>query len=397
MEQVEMPRQLQRLQQYQDELVWTLGTDDAIVVRPGLIATFFFEGGSSIAVREKIVECFDYFHGQFGPHLKGKQIGSGNYTKMSKNGYAANRNAALANVDPHNALEWTLSSESTQERAPAYAMQCLTRRELHETWGHKSYLKFTLPHTLLFEKNGTSIYQNLVQFVCNALSPVHGYGGLSPVLPYDFDRYLPNEYELAQRFIGLDVDSMSFSAGAHELQNHIKGANWLTILGSQFIQKLGGETSLRAQLASWPNIVLSTYPGGLIIQAGEYPDLGAPEDGAPISYVAVNHVVKPIRTTEPGSLHYHLPQQNGFDKSETVSWYARFDGIPLPEGQPLPAQAVHGGRCEAGKPCPESGHWWTPAVENSRQYFTQGELMPDFSSSTYGSTIWYREPVSGAR
>lgn len=348
MEQVETPRQLQRLQQYQDELVWTLGTDDAVVVRPGLIATFFFEGGSIIAVREKIVECFDYFYDQFGFHLKGKQIGSGNYTKMAKNGYAANRNAALANVDPHNALEWTLSSEPTQERAPSYAMQCLTRRELHETWGHKSYLKFTLPHTLLFEKNGTSIYQNLVQFFCNALSPVHGYGGLSPVLPYDFDRYLPNEYELAQRFIGLDVDSMSFSAGAHELQNHIKGANWLTILGSQFIQQLGGEASLRAQLASWPNIVLSAYPGGLIIQAGEYPDLGAPEDGAPISYVAVNHVVKPIRTTELGSLHYYLPQQNGFDKSETVSWYARFDGIPLPEAEPLPIQSEHGGQCEVG-------------------------------------------------
>jgi hypothetical protein len=41
----------------------------------------------------------------------------------------------------------------------------------------------------------------------------------------------------------------------------------------------------------------------------------------------------------------------------------------------------------AGLPCPESGFWFTPAKSNSRRYFTQGEVLPDFKTD-FGSTIW---------
>lgn len=45
-------------------------------------------------------------------------------------------------------------------------------------------------------------------------------------------------------------------------------------------------------------------------------------------------------------------------------------------------------RCEANHTCPKTGYWWTPAKENSRGHFKQGEIMPDFPSSSYGVTIW---------
>jgi hypothetical protein len=45
-------------------------------------------------------------------------------------------------------------------------------------------------------------------------------------------------------------------------------------------------------------------------------------------------------------------------------------------------------RCEANHPCPKTGYWWTPAKQNSRAYFQQGEVMPDFPNSSYGATIW---------
>ncbi len=384
-----MPRQLQRLQQYQDELTWTLGSDDTVVIRPGLIATFFYEGGSTAVVRSKIVECYDYFYELFGAQLKGKYFSGEKFAQMTSTTYQRCRDKALALADPHESLEWLVTSEKTKDYAPGYFMECLTRRALHEEWGHKSYLKFSLPAEILMTEGGGEQYQRLVAFIADKLSPTHGYGGFSPTLPADFHQYLPNEYELAQRFIGLDVDSMSFSAGSQELQNHIKGANWLTILGDHFVQQLGGDVAIRAQLTAWSDITFSRYAGGLIIQAGEYPDLGAPEDGAPIPYVAVSRVVKPVRTTEPGSLHYYLPQQNGFDTADTVSWYERFDTVPLPIAPLKSALMIEGKRCEAGQPCPESGMWWTPAKENAQRYFEQGELMPDFPDSTYGSTIWY--------
>jgi Domain of unknown function (DUF1911) len=44
-------------------------------------------------------------------------------------------------------------------------------------------------------------------------------------------------------------------------------------------------------------------------------------------------------------------------------------------------------RCEAGKPCPREGWWFTPAKPDSRRHFAHGEVMPTFSAD-YGATIW---------
>lgn len=46
-------------------------------------------------------------------------------------------------------------------------------------------------------------------------------------------------------------------------------------------------------------------------------------------------------------------------------------------------------RIESGKPCSKSGYWFTPAQSNSRRYFNQGEIMPSFSGSNWGDTLWY--------
>jgi Domain of unknown function (DUF1911) len=45
-------------------------------------------------------------------------------------------------------------------------------------------------------------------------------------------------------------------------------------------------------------------------------------------------------------------------------------------------------RCEGGKPCPETGLWFTPAKTDSQQIFRQGDTMPIFNTD-YGMTIWY--------
>ena len=52
--------------------------------------------------------------------------------------------------------------------------------------------------------------------------------------------------------------------------------------------------------------------------------------------------------------------------------------------------AVERLRCEAGQPCPKDGFWSTPAKQNSRRAFKQGELMPSLGGD-YGLTIWQWE------
>jgi hypothetical protein len=45
-------------------------------------------------------------------------------------------------------------------------------------------------------------------------------------------------------------------------------------------------------------------------------------------------------------------------------------------------------RVEGGKPCPQTGFWFTPAFADSRRHFDQGDTMPVFEHSQYGATIW---------
>ncbi|MBP8191705.1 MAG: hypothetical protein KAX73_07745 [Aquabacterium sp.] len=44
-------------------------------------------------------------------------------------------------------------------------------------------------------------------------------------------------------------------------------------------------------------------------------------------------------------------------------------------------------RCDAGRPCPREGYWFTPAAQDSRRLFKLGEVMPSFDGD-YGQTIW---------
>ncbi|KGM55335.1 hypothetical protein N799_07050 [Lysobacter arseniciresistens ZS79] len=49
-------------------------------------------------------------------------------------------------------------------------------------------------------------------------------------------------------------------------------------------------------------------------------------------------------------------------------------------------------RVEAGKPASRSGWWHTPAKQNSRRYFKQGDVFPEIEGSAYGATFWQWSP-----
>ncbi|MCW7536717.1 hypothetical protein OOT46_02465 [Aquabacterium sp. A7-Y] len=52
------------------------------------------------------------------------------------------------------------------------------------------------------------------------------------------------------------------------------------------------------------------------------------------------------------------------------------------------------GGTAAGELCPREGYWFTPAWENSRRHFAQGELMPEVKSD-HGATIWQWDSTQG--
>ena len=53
------------------------------------------------------------------------------------------------------------------------------------------------------------------------------------------------------------------------------------------------------------------------------------------------------------------------------------------------------GRCLAGQPCPKSGYWFTLAKADSRAYFKQGDIMPDYLNNNWGQVIWQFDGEEG--
>lgn len=365
---------LEKLKERAPDLEFEL-PDGMPVVKLGLIVTLYFKEGYTSESKRKVVECFERFYEEFKIHLKW-QAGE-RYHKLTPERFEKQKKFILDSA-PNEQYEWHISSAKNEKESRGYSLQAMNSFELH---GDKirSYIKMTMPWSILSEPNDTERYYKWLVFLCNQVSAEHGYGGLSSILPYDYDSYMPMEYQLAQQYAGLEVDTFAYWMG-NRLQEHIKGVNWFTVLGNTYVERLGGEGAIRHALSGRGDIEFYNYDHGLIIRAGQYPELGSVEDGPPPAYVAVNKVVRPVRLPNPDSLHSYSPYGDCFDDESTTRWYARFD---QEREDDIPASIP------AGQPCTREGYWYSPAQQSSRRHFKQGELMPEFKGSSWGATIWY--------
>ena len=394
-------QEYQRMQAYariakQVDFIEGVTPEGLVLVRLGLICTVYFRNGGQRDMGYKVLGCFDRFVEQFGEHLQGQfhSLSGRSFTSLRKDSIVKARVKLQELIDEGAMFSWDLQSEKTAEVAAEYHIETLTSNIDHDPeW--LSYLKITLPWQLLEELDGEQRFKDWVRYLCETLDVDQGYAGLACNLPYDYHQFQPYEFQMAQRYSGLMVDPAPHLDKA-ALEDGIKGVNWLTLLGPRYIEQLGGMAALKQQLQLPDVSVQETDNGRLMVQAGVLPDVGAPEDGHPPAYVAVNRVLKSVRVPHPDQLHTCMDDAEGFTKANTLAWYARFDDVMPAVNLPSPAPAG-GLRCEAGLPCPESGIWWTPAKDSSHQHFKKGDLMPDFPGSSYGSTIWYREPAPDAR
>lgn len=350
--------------------------DGTPVVKLGLVVTLYFKEGYSLEIKRKIDEIFERFYEVFQPYLK--TMVYRRFKKINEASFQKARQEILE-TDPNDNFSWFLGSALRASEAGDYSLSMVNTYEIHGD-KERSLLKLTLPWSILKNSDGQESYNNWLIYLCNQVKADHGLGGLSSILPYDYHSYMPTEYGLAQKFSGLEVSSTAHISTL-ELIDYIKGVNWYTILGNTFVERLGGESALRHALSGRSDIEILTYNNGLIIRAGEYPELGALEDGLPGAYVAVNKVIKPVRIPNPDQLHSYSPYGNCFEKDSTDRWYARFDQEDMAPVIPE--------RVEAGQPCTKTGYWFTPAQKNSRRHFQVGEIMPNFSGSTWGATLWY--------
>ncbi|MCI0282584.1 UNVERIFIED_ASMBLY: DUF3396 domain-containing protein, partial [Cronobacter sakazakii] len=79
--------------------------------------------------------------------------------------------------------------------------------------------------------------------------------------------------------------------------NSLKGACWYTILGTPWLEKLGGAEQLTHRLIKKPEIRLLPYSNGVVLKAGELPPpLGDMKtEGLSPLLIKVNQLIRPVR------------------------------------------------------------------------------------------------------
>ena len=354
--------------------------DGSPAVNLGLIITVFFKNGHTPEVRRKMVECVDRYYGEFKPYLR-KTLPVKKWTRITENNYARQRQAILDST-PEEIFDWVLSSASESYLAPDYGILIMGKRIFHNE-NNRSVIKLVFPLSLLKEPDGKERYESWLLWLCDTFEVESGYAGLSFVLPYAFERMFPYEYALAQRFSGVMVDSLGTLEGGEAVEG-LKGACWYTILGTPWLEKLGGEDALSRRLVKTPEISLLSYNSGVILKAGELPPgLGEMRtEGLPPLLVKVNQIIRPVRYDGHKGLHFYSEYENHqFDEESSMKWFARFDDASALLDSEEPATSSEPVRITrwTDETAPHAGQW-AAIVNGTTEYIQtrEGQKMPAF-------------------
>lgn len=197
-----------------------------------------------------------------------------------------------------------------------------------------SLLHLAMP-AMLAKEDPDDLIARLLHW-CQQARPLHGTAGLAPIYQIGMQQSYPDEtWPLLSRFTGLDYLN-AFPLAARGV-NRIQGINWLTVLGTPMLDEIGGAERLAGSLdaisqelgATGPEApALYPYDGGLMIRAGQYPQLGDRNiGGIPNSYRIVAKALRPWLFTEyenkPTRLIKVPRPLDAYD--ETIGWVTRFD------------------------------------------------------------------------
>ncbi len=185
----------------------------------------------------------------------------------------------------------------------------------------------------------------LARRVLEILQPIYASAGIGltvPTSPAIFMNDLwPHSRALipvAQKWIGAELTDHGFYLG---VAKGYYSVNWLTAVGDEWLERLGGKAAVRERL-QLPGFECWDSPGGLLIRAGEFPQMGDTEHGHGVpEYSALDAVLSPLRIPHyrtsmlaPGP-HGRFPE--GREKYQQVldAYLRRFEVLTPPLETPV--------------------------------------------------------------
>jgi hypothetical protein len=294
---------------------------------PAIAGTLFFEGAHLPAVRDAICACFDEYQRTVNPAFTWlfREDPPEGPSKMviSK---AKPLKAMLARMDEDDPLSFYYASGKEAHDAGPWEFHVVgvpAWQVKMGDWGLCG-LRFSVP--LLFVEEKPEAFVRLFVSCARHLRAAHGYAGYGLVL--SALRYLDNqafEAFLASKLRGFDAGSLV--PGAVNAHKGIKTVGWLTAINRHYLEKIGGESTVRSELPmDWFRIF--DYGEGIVIQAGAKPDAAPVDEAPPARMVLPNMLLLPIRTPTVRLQYASSEREPRLIGAAAEQWLKRFD-VPL--------------------------------------------------------------------
>lgn len=294
---------------------------DDTVLAIGLMLTLYIEQAHLPERRAALVACFEDYWNTAGSELHWIVQPRGIDFEAIKYRWAQPSKHKILRP-----AQWVLElSEDHQWSVTAHGGKLVTDASAYTfeissagAWERSlTYMAATWP--LGFFEGKAETFRATVRKWIDRLQPLHGYGGIGLVLPFDGPaarRIASEAFGLAMRFPGLELD-----APVHQIRvlaNGIKGVNWLTVVADQLLDKLGGGAAVQDRLDK--RFETHRYDSGLLIQAGRMPELGdVHQHLVPEAYRDLTRILAPIRA------HFEYTMMRGISAEQTARWLSRFD------------------------------------------------------------------------
>lgn len=388
---------------------------DGVAMGLNLFFSLYFFEHPTIQKREYVYGLIDRFNDLIGHELKLVYFGRGGVHKLgSKFGQLRGKKE---NNDRENAFFLNLVSAKNAEDSSAFYLDTLIEEEecqrVADLANPKySYLRIGVRAEWFVGEKREALMQ-LIMEAAESLGAHQGYGGYGWALPMNnhvFPDFEAAEHYLAHQFYGLDIDKPFYMCSGHNevwsLEKGLRAPSWLTFVGDEWLAKLGGAPVVTERLLAHPEVQVHPYVGGLIVQAGESPDLYPVEDGVPEVMTHVATILKPVRAQTLNLLSYarfdgdEELDEVFFDLDKCSRWLGRYDADSdwpsADRRKPRPSVASSTPerrklRGRAGETVPVTGLWWSPALrgKDAKRVLAAGDNFPETISAEYGEVIWY--------
>jgi hypothetical protein len=156
------------------------------------------------------------------------------------------------------------------------------------------FVKLFLPPEFLLESPGEFLEQ--VKSAVGDLKILSGHGGYGTNIhsEHSTSEIGSKVYHLSRRYKGVDLFK-SFRA-ARFANVGLTNIGWLTFVGGPLLDKVGGISALRQNLAEHKEIIIHEFKHGVMLQAAPAPSLGDTVGGESVaSYHAVGRALKALR------------------------------------------------------------------------------------------------------